>query len=178
MQNINGSTDNNYRYKMPFIKSSINGKGNGIFTTFANLEEIAKYLNQPQLLLLKFFATINGSMANEERMTITGGYSNEELQKNLQIYINRFVMCPKCGIPETIPQLIKENKKTGTIELKCSSCCTQSKIIYNNKIETKTGEQIIKYLEKNEWSVANKGIMVKSQILNEQVADEEFNPFT
>jgi hypothetical protein len=117
-------------------------------------------------------------MANEEKMTITGGYSNEELQRNLQVYINRFVICPKCGIPETIPQLIKENKKTSTIELKCSSCCTQSKIVYNNKIETKTSEQIIKFLEKNEWSVVNKGIMVKSQISNEQNINEEFNPFS
>jgi translation initiation factor 5 len=194
MLNINGKQDVNYRYKMPAIKSSIAGKGNGIFTTFQNLNDVGKYLNHPGILLLKFMSTFNGSMANEDKMTMTGGYSNEEHQNALQVYINRFVICPKCGVPETIPQLKKENKKTNILELKCSSCGTLSSVIYNNKMEMKAGELIIKYLEKNEWSVQSKGTMVKqsnnesillcveSEIIKEKTEDqyneEEYNPFT
>lgn len=161
MLNINGKQDANYRYKMPAIKSSIAGKGNGIFTTFQNLNDIGKYLNHPGLLLLKFLSIFNGSMLNEEKISITGGYTNDQNQTALQLYINRFIICPKCGVPETIPQLKKENKKNNTLELKCSSCGTLSNVIYNNKMEIKTGELIIKYLEKNEWSIQNKGTMVK-----------------
>ena len=52
-------------------------------------------------------------------------------------------------------------------------------------MEIKTGELIIKYLEKNEWSVQNKGTMVKQS--NDSYVDkghskeeeeEEYNPFT
>jgi translation initiation factor 5 len=189
MLNINGKQDANYRYKMPIIKSTISGKGNGIFTTFQNLNDVGKYLNHPGILLLKFLSTFNGSMSNEDKMTITGGYSNEEHQNALQIYINRFVICPKCGVPETIPQLKKENKKTNMLELKCSSCGTLSNIIYNNKMEIKAGELIIKYLEKNEWTVQSKGTMVKQtnnesnslcledQSNEEKNQEEEYNPF-
>lgn len=190
MLNINGKEDVNYRYKMPAIKSSLGGKGNGIFTTFQNLHDVGKYLNHPGLLLLKFLSTFNGSMPNEEKMSITGGYNNEELQRALQLYINRFVICPKCGVPETIPQLKKENKKSNILELKCSSCGTISNVTYNNKMEIKTGELIIKYLEKNEWTVQNKGTMVKQtnsedndshvdkiQSNCEEGQEDEYNPF-
>lgn len=184
MLNINGKVDENYRYKMPAIKSTIAGKGNGITTIFQNLQDVGKYLNQPPVLLLKYLSTYNGSMANDEKMSITGGYNNEELQKALQVYINRFVICPKCGVPETLPQLKKEGKKNVTLELKCSSCGTVSCVACNSKIETKTTELIIKYLEKNEWSVSNKGTMVKQETksvssneLTEEEESNEYNPF-
>ena len=53
MLNINGKIDDTYRYKMPAIKSSIVGKGNGIYTIFFNLQDVGKYLNHPSFLLLK-----------------------------------------------------------------------------------------------------------------------------
>jgi len=192
MLNINGKVDENYRYKMPAIKSTTAGKGNGVYTIFQNLQDVGKYLNQPPIILLKYLSTFNGSMANDEKMTITGGYSTEELQKALQVYINRFVICPKCGVPETLPQLKKEGKKNITLELKCSSCGTVSCVGCTSKIETKTADLIIKYLDKNEWCVSNKGTMVKQDTKsnssvesnedqvesNEDEEDEnEYNPF-
>jgi translation initiation factor 5 len=144
MLNINGKVDESYRYKMPAIKSTINGKGNGIFTIVTNINDISKYINQPPTLLLKFLSVYNGPMANEEKMSITGGYSSDDLQKALQVYINRFVICPKCGVPETIPQIKKESKKNVSLELKCSSCGTVSSVSCNNKNESKACELIVK----------------------------------
>ncbi len=185
MLNINGKVDDSYRYKMPALKSNINGKGNGIFTIITNLPDICKYLNHPPNLLLKFLSAYNGSMANDEKISITGGYSSDELQKALQVYINRFVICPKCGVPETIPQLKKESKKNISLELKCSSCGTISNVSCNNKNETKAYELIVKYLEKNNWTVSSKGTMVvteskvsiDSKESNDNDCDDEINPF-
>ncbi len=98
MININGSEDNSYRYKMPVLQCAIKGNGNGIYTIITNLNDVSKYINHPPNLLLKFLSTYNGSMANEEKMSITGSYTSDELQKTLQIYINRFVICSKCNI--------------------------------------------------------------------------------
>lgn len=181
MLNVNGKNDDSYRYKMPSIKSFISGKGNGIQTNITNLNDVCKYINQPPMLILKFISVFNGAMAIESKMSITGSYTNEDLQKVLQVYINRFVICPKCGVPETVPILKKENKKNVEIELKCSSCGTQSQINYNNKQEMKASEIIIKYLEKNEWSI-NKGTMVKNNSKenindNHEEIDDELNPF-
>jgi transcription elongation factor Elf1 len=103
------------------------------------------------------------------------------LDNALQLYINRFVICPACTIPETIPQLKKESKKNIKLELKCLSCGKVSEVIYNNKLEEKTSDLIIKYLDKNDWITANKGIMVKSKeeenSEKEHSEKEDINPF-
>ena len=180
MLNINGSEDNSYRYKMPILQCAIKGNGNGIYTIITNLNDISKYINHSPTLLLKFLSTYNGSMANEEKMSITGSYTADELQKSLQIYINRFVICPKCSIPETIPQVNKQSKKNITLELKCSSCGSISTVLCN-KNEMKAYDLIVKYLEKNQWATT-KGTMVsfcdKNDISsNETNEEDEINPF-
>lgn len=180
MININGSKDNSYRYKMPVFQCEIKGNGNGIYTIITNLNDVSKYINHPPTLLLKFLSTYNGSMANEEKMSITGRYTSDELQKTIQIYINRFVICSKCSIPETIPQINKQSKKNIILELKCSSCGSISSILCN-KNEMKAYELIVKYLEKNSWTTT-KGTMVsfdnKNNISSNEINEEDdINPF-
>ena len=171
MLNINGKNDSSYRYKMQPVKSTINGKGNGIFTMLMNLDEISNALNHPPILLLKFLSLSFGSISNEEKIFITGGYTDTQIQETLQIYINRFVICPACSIPETIPQLKKESKKNILLELKCSACGKTSEVKCNNKNEEKTKDVIISFLNKNEWIIKNKGNMV----INNELDDS--NPF-
>ena len=161
MININGKPDNSYRYKMEPIKSTICGKGNGIFTIIDNLHIISKQINQPANILLKFLSIYNGSIANEEKMSITGSYTSDKLQNDIQVYINFFVICSKCGVPEIIPQLKKESKKNITLEFKCSACGIISSVICNNKSQSKICDMIIKYLDKNSWSTS-KGTMIIS----------------
>jgi translation initiation factor 5 len=183
MLNVNGKDDLSYRYKMEPINSNINGKGNGVYTTILNLKKVAKYLNQPSVLLLKYLSLHFGSICNEEKNTITGGYSTDELQKALQLYINRFVICPSCLVPETIPQINKVNKKSNILEVKCSSCGKTSEIKCNNKLESKTSDLILRFLEKNDWVISSKGMMVNqtsnenSNVLNSEENENEINPF-
>jgi len=164
MININGKEDSSYRYKMCAINSTTQGKGNGISTTIQNLNDVCKYINQPPELIIKFLSSHNGAMCNIEKKNITGSYTSGKLQEDLQIYINRFVICPTCSVPETIPQLNKESKKNIKLELKCSACGKTSEIKYKNNSEIKISELIIKYLEKNDWIISSKGIMVSQNL--------------
>jgi translation initiation factor 5 len=186
MININGKIDDSYRYKMEPIKSTICGKGNGIFTIIHNMQTISTQINQPANLLLKFLSIYNGSIANEEKMSITGGYSSDKLQNDIQFYINFFVICPKCTVPEIIPQLKKESKKNITLELKCSACGTVSSVICNNKNEIKLSDMIIKYLEKNSWSTTKGTMIISDNKIKEDIFSsceenqenkDEINPF-
>jgi len=162
MLNINGKSDPSYRYKMNPIKFTINGKGNGIFTIIHNLNDIGKSLNHPENLLLKFLSTYFGSISNDEKSSITGSYTDIQLQNAIQVYINRFVLCPACCIPETVPILRKESKKNTLLDLKCSACGKTSEVKTNNKIEDKIKDLIIKHIEKYDWQLSNKGNMVTS----------------
>lgn len=168
MLNINGKNDSSYRYKMPAVKSTVKGNGNGIFTVINNIDDISKSLNHPPILLLKFLSSSFGSIQNEEKMSITGNYSETQIQDTLQVYINKFVICPACSIPETVPQIKKESKKNILLELKCSACGKTSTILCNNKNEEKTKDFIISFLNKNEWIIQNKGnIIINNNIEND-----------
>ena len=156
--NINGSYDPSYRYKMPLIQST-SIKSNGGDTIINNLNEICKTINQPPLLILEYLSIYCNTKKNNKKFSITGEYTNEHLQHGLQIYINHFVICSKCGIPEIKPQLKKISKKNILLELKCSACGQLSVIESNNK-NSKAYDLIIKYLEKNEWIQCSKGTMV------------------
>lgn len=170
MININGKSDEFYRYKMPPISGTISGRGNGIFTILNNLDDISKYINQPSIILLKYLSIYFGAMSNEEKMTITGGYNNDELQKALQTFINAFVICSMCNVPEIIPQIIG-NKKTLNLELKCSACGKISNPKLKNKNEQKGEEIIIKYLQKNTWTIINKGTIISQNTIASKSVD-------
>ena len=171
MLNINGKDDSSYRYKMPAVNINVGGKGNGVFTILDNLNDISKAINHPPTLLLKFLSSSFGAISNDEKMSITGIYTASQIQEAIQSYINTFVLCPSCNIPETIPQLKKETKKNILLELKCSACGKISEIKISNKKEEKTKDLIISYLNKNEWIVQNKGNMVIKTV------SDESNPF-
>jgi translation initiation factor 5 len=176
MLNINGKNDLSYRYKMTPISSQICGKVNGVVTIISNIDTVSKDINQPSEIIIKVLSLNFGTSCNLEKNSITGGFSSEQIQESLQTYINKFIMCPSCSIPETIPNINKENKKNMKLELKCSSCGSISEINCKNKSETKITDLIIKYLEKNDW-IVSKGNMVHEEKTSKSNNDS-LNPFS
>ncbi len=174
MLNVNGSNDLFYRYKMCRVNVSNRGNGNGQFTVINNLEEICKTINTPSEILYKYIANDLGSSFNEKKKSITGTHLQDTVQKTIFSYINDFVICSKCGIPEILYLL----KDKNIIESKCSACGSYNCIKNNNKINTKTTDIILKYLQKNKTWTVTKGNMVLlkdygPEILGKQLDEKE-----
>jgi translation initiation factor 5 len=155
MINVNNSDDLFYRYKMEKVNITNKGFGNGLFTIINNLESIAKSINTPVEILYKYIANDLGSNYNEKKKSMNGSHTHEKIQESIHKYINDFVICNKCGIPEV--NYFLENKN---IEAKCSACGTLNEIKNNNKINQKNVDIILKYLQKNKVWLKTKGNMV------------------
>jgi translation initiation factor 2 beta subunit (eIF-2beta)/eIF-5 len=169
--NMNGQNDPFYRYKMPTFIVTPGGKGNGIYTTFNNIDKICDAICHPEEVILKYIASITGSNLIMDRLQLTGTHSHETLEPIILEYIKYLVICPKCSIPETIPKLIG-NKKNQSIVLTCSACKSESVVQESNKHITKGIDVIIKYLKTGkEWKIT------KGNMVIQNTSSNDFNPF-
>jgi len=171
--NINNkNNDPNYRYKMPSLEIKQAGRGNGSYTILENISNVSETINYPTLLVLKYFSLMLGSSCNEDKLTLTGHYTKEELLKILYQFIENFVLCPQCSIPEIIPS-VEGKKKNKNLNVTCSACGSVCILNHSNKINQKMVDVIIKYVEKNEWKVT-KGNIVEST-KNLELKDDLFS---
>jgi translation initiation factor 5 len=130
MINVNRNMEDTfYRYKMPPIKTKIEGRGNGIKTAIPNIIAVAKAIDRPPNWLLKYLAIELGAgckiqlaqtLTNEEdgRYIINGKFTAKELQDLLDEFIKKFVLCTKCENPETKLRITSKKQ----IESKCIAC--------------------------------------------------------
>jgi translation initiation factor 2 beta subunit (eIF-2beta)/eIF-5 len=159
MININGNiSDANYRYKMEKVSLNNCGSGNGQFTVINNMDNIGESINTPSEILYKYFAFVLGSSFNEKKKSLTGTYSVVDIEQQLYDYINKFVMCSNCNIPELMYKIEKKN-----VCACCSACGKNNNIQYNTKINRKVLDLIEKYLEKNKVWVKTKGLLVEQK---------------
>jgi translation initiation factor 5 len=170
--NINNSNDPNYRYKMPCVNIITGGAGNGKFTLIKNINEIAESINTPPDIINKFISYTLGSAFNEKKNTITGHHNN--IQDIIFQYINTFVMCKTCNIPELTYSLNKISSKKINLECRCSACGITNSIVSNNKIIDKCVDTIIKYLSKEGVWLISKGKMGQDKKEESSFLDEDF----
>lgn len=166
--NINrNANDPFYRYKMPSPLVRLAGKGNGSYIFIDNIEDICKSLNTPLPILMTHISRVLGSNYNEKKNTITGHYTVDEIINTIYNYIDYFILCEKCNIPELTPS-IEGEKKNKILNVCCSACGHDYTLTTQNKINLKTLEQIIKHYSVNEYK-PSKGTMVTSNF-------DPFNP--
>lgn len=124
-----------YRYKMPSVVVKIEGSGNGIKTVFPNIEDICDAISRPvefvmKLLQLEIGAQRTMKKSNDAtKYLIMGRFDQDRIQKLLDGFVEKFVLCPKCRSPET--QLSADEKGCNVY----SSCdaCGQKKKLKDNK---------------------------------------------
>jgi translation initiation factor 5 len=115
--------DPSYRYQMPRLDLKIEGKGNGIKTNIVNLYDVAKALRVPIEYPLKFLGHEVGTLTlfkenkNEITSIINGAFNEEELRKHLDKFIEKYVICPNCKLPEMVLK-VRKNNVCGS----CNSC--------------------------------------------------------
>ncbi len=138
LMNIAGSTpvdDPSYRYKMPRLYGKVEGRGNGIKTVLPNVVEVAQALNRASPELTKFFGTELGAQTTYDetidRAIVNGAHTDQVLLEKLKIYIEKFVLCPTCHLPETHYKI-----KDGMIAHKCLACGGKNNVDMGHKLTT------------------------------------------
>ncbi len=167
--NINGSDDPYYRYKMDNIIIVYGGHGNGVFTIINNCDQISKSINTPNEILIKYLSYHLNSNYNEKKKSFTGHHTYENINSGLFNYINSFVICTDCSIPELFYSLNNNN-----VHSKCSACGNIQELKLNTKINIKCLDNINKYLIKKSWNISKGNIILESKY---DEIYKSFNPF-
>lgn len=138
MMNIAGTTpveDPEYRYKMPRIVGKVEGRGNGIKTAIPNMTQVALALHRPPGEVTKFFGCELGAQTtwtdDTERAIVNGAHTTHLLQDKLSIYIEKFVLCPSCRLPETSYKI-----KNEVIYHQCVACGARESVDMQHKLTT------------------------------------------
>jgi len=136
--NIAGTTpvdDPEYRYKMPAVYGKIEGRGNGIKTVIPNISDVGLSLHRNPGEVNKFFGCELGAQTTysveTDRAVVNGAHTDVVLQNLIKRYIDTFVLCPGCGLPETEYKI-----KSGCIYHKCAACGTKEMVDMSHKLCT------------------------------------------
>jgi translation initiation factor 5 len=132
--NKDKKADPAYRYKMPPIMGKVEGRGNGIKTCIVNCADVAEKLHRTPEVLCKFFGCelATQSRITQDRAIINGKHDDRVLQQLVDIFIDKFVLCPNCLLPETKLSI----KSNGDIWHKCKACGAKSLVDMNHKLCT------------------------------------------
>lgn len=130
--NIGGDqNDKSYRYKMPRLQAKVEGRGNGIKTAIPNMVDIARALHTDVEYPTKFFGIELGAQSKFDKKTdravVNGKHDAPVLQELLTKFIEMFILCPKCKLPELNWDV---RQKSGLIKTDCRACG------YNGPIKT------------------------------------------
>jgi translation initiation factor 5 len=136
MINIAGLTpveDPSYRYKMPRIFGKVEGRGNGIKTVLINVVELGTALNREAPEITKFFGCELGSQTtytvDTDRAVVNGAHRDADLQNHLSKYIENFVLCKNCRLPETHYKV-----KAEIVSQKCLACGSTDMVDMTHKL--------------------------------------------
>jgi len=137
MVNIPSTCDDpSYRYKMPRIVSKKEGRGNGSKTCIVNMSDVAHALRRPPQYTTKWFgaelgaqSTYTNKEGEGERAIVNGHHDTPIFQTMLDKFIDKYVLCDNCKLPE-----IDMTVKKGNIVYKCSACGSAGELDNNHKI--------------------------------------------
>ena len=134
--NISGATpidDPEYRYKMPAVFGKVEGSGNGIKTAIPNITDVGTSLYRSPAEVNKFFGCELGAQttysADTDRAIVNGQHTDAVLQELVHRYIEKFVLCPNCRLPETDYKI-----KSGTVWHKCKACGAKEMVDMTHKL--------------------------------------------
>ena len=97
----------------------------GMRTLFLNFRDIAEVMNRDPSHLLKFLTREMATAATiqESRVIFQGKFSFNTLDRLIQRYMERFVVCPVCSRPDT--KIVKEKRVSF---IACEACGAKSSV--------------------------------------------------
>ncbi len=162
--NSNFRNDPFYRYQMNHIESNITNRGNGTFTTLNNLDKISNDLYTPNEILFKFISFDLGTSYNLKKKNLKGSYKSDKIQKSIDKYINYFVLCNKCSIPEVSP-VVEGKKKKAKLIMNCVACGHSQVLSSKDKLYSKMIDCIIKDIQNGRKWKQHKTIFEQTDVL-------------
>ena len=143
--------DPHCRYKMQAVSIKSVDQGQYAKTTIFNLKNISESLYQPEEIIFKFIGYDLGTSGDFKKMTLKGYYHPHEIQGSIDKYIQTFVLCSKCAIPEVDPELAGKKKRT-TCTMHCAACGHINTLLGTNSTIDKPHKLINKDIQGgNEW---------------------------
>jgi translation initiation factor 2 beta subunit (eIF-2beta)/eIF-5 len=127
--NMNGSSDPNFRYKMPAIVVKHEGTGKMKKSVLVNIENVCQSIGRPVDYLVTFLGHRLSASSRVERdlshSYVSGHHDVQQVQTQVLMFIREFVMCPTCSNPETSCH-VEGSKKHKTMSLLCKGCGARS----------------------------------------------------
>lgn len=109
-----------------FDVPDVNVRTEGNATVYENFQETVDRLDREPPHVMKFLQSELGTSAQIDergRVRLTGDFRTERVSDALDSYVENFVRCQECGLPDT--RLVKEK---GTTVLKCDACGALSSV--------------------------------------------------
>ncbi|UCD07632.1 MAG: translation initiation factor IF-2 subunit beta [Candidatus Aenigmatarchaeota archaeon] len=103
------------RFEMPRMRAQIAGSR----TTITNFSEVSTALRRDPKHLMKFLLKELATKGNLSgtRLEVQGNFSEEMVNRKLDLYVKTYVACPECGKHDT--KLVKER---GFVFINCEVC--------------------------------------------------------
>ncbi|MFB6104327.1 MAG: translation initiation factor IF-2 subunit beta [Halobacteriaceae archaeon] len=99
-------------------------RSEGNVTVYENYRETVNRLDRDPGHLLKFLQDELGTSAHIDergRARLTGSFRESRMADVIETYLDKFVRCPECGLPDT--SLVTEQ---GATLIKCDACGARS----------------------------------------------------
>jgi len=130
--------DPNHRYIMPCLLSKLESRGCGSKTAIQNMSDVARALQRDPVHLIKFFGYELGAVTlytnkegEGERAVVNGHHDASKLQALVDKFIEKFVLCSGCNLPE-IDMVVKK----GIVAAVCRACGWKGKLDNGHKLAT------------------------------------------
>ena len=118
---------------MPAVFGKVEGSGNGIKTAIPNISDVALSLHRSPAEVNKFFGTELGAQtrynAETDRAIVNGAHKDGVLQELVHRYIEKFVLCPNCRLPESEYKI-----KNDTVYHRCKACGAKEMVDMSHKL--------------------------------------------
>jgi len=110
----------NDRFSLP--EADIRQEGN--VTVYENFQSTLDRLDRTERHVMRYLQTELGTAANIDergRLRLTGAFKQNRVQDALETYVEEYVLCDECGLPDT--GIEREN---GAELLQCDACGARS----------------------------------------------------
>lgn len=111
---------NSERFELP----DSNLRGEGHVTVFENFQAVVSRLDRAEDHLLKFLQDELGTSAHIDesgRARLTGEFRERRVDDVLEAYLDAYVRCPECGLPDTSLETDQ-----GATLIQCDACGARS----------------------------------------------------